>query len=60
LTLLLSQLLDAAAIMDDICVTFQWQAGDLLLLDNRLVMHSRQPFSGPRKILASLVRDPER
>lgn len=51
---------DAAAIMDEICVTFKWEAGDLLLLDNRLVMHSRQPFSGPRKILASLARDPER
>ena len=51
---------DAVALMDDICVAFPWQQGDLLLLDNRTVMHSRRPFTGPRRILASLARDPDR
>ena len=25
--------------------------GDVLLIDNKLVLHSRRPFAGPRKIL---------
>lgn len=32
-----------------------WQAGDIALVDNFLVMHGRRTFSGPRKILASLL-----
>ena len=53
--------LDAAAlIMDNIAVSIPWQQGDVMLLDNRTVMHSRKPFQPPRRILASLVRDPAR
>jgi alpha-ketoglutarate-dependent taurine dioxygenase len=33
---------------------FQWRVNDFLLCDNLLVMHGRQPFSGPRRILAAL------
>mmetsp|Transcript_25775 Transcript_25775/g.57055 ORF Transcript_25775/g.57055 Transcript_25775/m.57055 type:complete len:296 (-) Transcript_25775:2281-3168(-) len=51
---------DAVKIMEEVCVAFRWQAGDVLLLDNRTVMHSRRPFQGSRRILASLVRDPSR
>mmetsp|Transcript_12565 Transcript_12565/g.12188 ORF Transcript_12565/g.12188 Transcript_12565/m.12188 type:complete len:320 (+) Transcript_12565:88-1047(+) len=51
---------DAVAIMDEICVALPWERGDVLLIDNRTVMHSRRPFQGPRRILASLVRDPAR
>ena len=35
---------DAVAIMKDIQVAFQWQQGDILLLDNRTTMHSRNTF----------------
>ncbi len=34
--------------------TFEWQKRDVLVCDNWLVMHGRQPFSGPRRILAAL------
>lgn len=49
-------LLATAAAMTDACVAFSWQPGDVLLIDNALVMHSRRPFSGPRRILASIAR----
>jgi len=51
---------DCIAIMEEIEVVIPWKAGDIMLLDNRTVMHSRRPFNGPRRILASLVRDPDR
>ena len=41
-------------------MAFKWEKGDVILIDNRTVMHSRRPFEGPRRILASLVLDPDR
>jgi alpha-ketoglutarate-dependent taurine dioxygenase len=35
-------------------VIFDWQAHDVLLLENMLVAHGRAPFSGPRKILVAM------
>jgi amino acid adenylation domain-containing protein len=35
-------------------VRFDWQAGDLILLDNMLVAHARDPFCGPRKIVVAM------
>lgn len=35
--------------------TFAWQEGDLLMVDNMLVAHGRNPFKGPRKILVSMT-----
>ncbi|WP_437305951.1 amino acid adenylation domain-containing protein [Sorangium sp. So ce388] len=35
-------------------VRFPWQEGDIILLDNMLVAHGRDPFSGPRKIVVAM------
>jgi alpha-ketoglutarate-dependent taurine dioxygenase len=35
-------------------VRFRWQEGDLLMLDNMLVAHARDPFAGPRKIVVAM------
>ena len=36
-------------------ITFDWQQGDLVLLDNIQVAHSRLPYQGQRLILTSLI-----
>jgi len=35
-------------------VTFTWQEGDILMLDNMLTAHGRNPYSGPRKIVVAM------
>jgi alpha-ketoglutarate-dependent taurine dioxygenase/acyl carrier protein len=35
-------------------VVFPWQKGDVVLLDNVLVAHGRNPFAGNRKILVAM------
>ena len=40
---------------DELTFEIPWQAGDVALVDNYLVMHGRRPFVGTRKVLASLV-----
>ena len=35
-------------------VRFPWQEGDLIMLDNMLVAHARDPFVGPRKIVVAM------
>jgi len=38
----------------DIAVSFAWQAGDILMLDNMLSAHARNPYVGPRKIVVAM------
>ena len=45
-------------IIDKNTFTFQWQKGDVLIIDNYLCMHGRNPFTGHRKIYAALIGKP--
>jgi alpha-ketoglutarate-dependent taurine dioxygenase len=42
--------------LDKNTIKFQWQHGDLLVLDNILAMHGRAPFKGKRRILTALTK----
>ena len=46
----------AVALAEELAFDVPWQAGDVALVDNYVVMHGRRPFSGTGgKVLASLV-----
>jgi alpha-ketoglutarate-dependent taurine dioxygenase len=48
---------DLAAIRaayDGATISFDWEAADILLVDNLRYAHGREPFSGPRRILVAM------
>lgn len=36
---------------------FHWQRGDVLLIDNRIALHGRAPFTGERLVLVAMGQD---
>lgn len=51
----LSVMQEAIQIADELSYDLNWQAGDVALLDNFIVMHGRRPYEGKRRVLASLI-----
>ncbi|GJZ63753.1 clavaminate synthase-like protein [Tanacetum coccineum] len=46
---------DCLRIMDEECVIIPWKKGDVMLVNNLMVLHARQPLlKPPRRVLASL------
>jgi alpha-ketoglutarate-dependent taurine dioxygenase len=39
----------------DSAVRFRWEAGDVLLLDNMRMAHGRRPYTGSRRVVATLL-----
>ncbi|MEM9585805.1 MAG: TauD/TfdA family dioxygenase [Planctomycetota bacterium] len=45
----------AVRLAEELAYDHPWQATDIVLLDNTVAMHARRPFTGTRKVLASLA-----
>jgi len=46
---------EISAIYEQQAIRFQWQPGDVIVLDNMMVAHARDPFEGTRKILVAMA-----
>lgn len=46
-----------ATYLENTKVNYKWKAGDVFAINNRLVMHSRNPYIGSRKVYASMWGD---
>jgi alpha-ketoglutarate-dependent taurine dioxygenase len=49
-------LAEIRAALDDERITFPWLTGDVLMLDNMLSAHARDPFEGPRKVVVAMAQ----
>jgi hypothetical protein len=48
------KILQCQNIINKSACSFKWQKNDILLVDNKQVLHARNSYSGNRKVLASL------
>src|SRR5947207_11188939 len=44
-------------VCDEQAVAFSWRAGDVLLIDNMLTAHGRNPFSGKRSVVVGMSQE---
>lgn len=44
------------AVLEDCKISFLWQEGDVMMLDNMLAAHARAPFEGPRKVIVAMAQ----
>jgi len=46
---------EISRVFERIAVRFQWRSGDVVMLDNMMASHARDPFEGTRKILVAMA-----
>jgi len=46
---------EISEVYNQLAVRFPWQSGDVILLDNMLTAHARDPYEGSRKILVAMA-----
>lgn len=42
-------------VLDEQTISFPWQTGDVMMLDNMLAAHARSPFKGSRKVVVAMA-----
>lgn len=47
---------DIYDVLDEQTIRFSWEKGDVLLIDNRRVLHGRTPYEGQRRILTTMIQ----
>jgi alpha-ketoglutarate-dependent taurine dioxygenase len=47
-----------AALDEALVIAHRWRPGDLLIVNNRTMIHSRQPFEGQRRMVRYRYDDP--
>ena len=45
---------EIGAIYEQAAISFPWQAGNMIMLDNMLIAHGRNPYIGERKIVVAM------
>jgi alpha-ketoglutarate-dependent taurine dioxygenase len=50
-----AELDEIRAVLDAHKIVFPWSQGDIVMLDNMLTAHAREPFSGPRKVVVAMA-----
>ena len=43
-------------VMEQNEIHFDWQQGDILIIDNRQVLHGKTPYKGDRRILTTMIQ----
>jgi alpha-ketoglutarate-dependent taurine dioxygenase len=46
---------EISEVYERLAVRFAWQAGDVVVFDNMMIAHARDPFEGARKILVAMA-----
>jgi alpha-ketoglutarate-dependent taurine dioxygenase len=42
-------------VYDELAVSFRWQEGDIMMLDNFLASHGRESYVGPRRVVVAMA-----
>jgi alpha-ketoglutarate-dependent taurine dioxygenase len=50
-----SVMAEISQVYKELAVRFPWQTGDVIMVDNMMVAHARDPFGGTRKILVAMA-----